>query len=174
MTRDQDVFITLQERTEITSRANADLFVSVHANANTVHSVNGFETYVANDMSFQDKNEDQRKVNQNLLFNELSMSKGAEDVEKIVADMLYTHKQFEARKLADCLASHAVRATKAKGLGVKGSRFFVVRNTLIPAVLVEVGFLTNRKECKLLEDGTYRQALAKALADGIMDFANSH
>lgn len=173
MTRDQDVFISLQERTEITSRANADLFVSVHANANTVNSVNGFEAYVANEMSFQDRNEDQRKINQQLLFNTLSMSRGSEDVEKIVADMLYTHKQFEAKKLAGCLARHAVGTTKAKNLGIKGSRFFVVRNTLIPAVLVEVGFLTNPKEGRQLEDSMYRQELAKALADGIMEFANA-
>ena len=173
MTRDQDVFISLQERTEITSRTNADLFVSVHANANTVNSVNGFEAYVANEISFQDRNEDQRKINQQLLFNTLSMSRGSQDVEKIVADMLYTHKQFESKKLAGCLARHAVGATKAKNLGVKGSRFFVVRNTLIPAVLVEVGFLTNPKESKQLEDGTYRQELARALADGIMEFAES-
>src|SRR3989338_10293546 len=173
MTRDQDVFISLQERTEITSRANADLFVSVHANANTVHSVNGFEAYVAKDMGFQDKNEDQRKINHQLLFNELSMIRGSEDVEKIVADMLYTHKQFEARKLAGCLARHAVGATKANNLGVKSSRFFVVRNTLIPAVLVEVGFLTNPREARQLEDGAYRQQLAVALADGIKEFAGS-
>ena len=94
-------------------------------------------------------------------------------MEKIVADMLYTHKQFEARKLAGCLARHAVGATKANNLGVKSSRFFVVRNTLIPAVLVEVGFLTNPREARQLEDGVYRQQLAVALAAGIMEFADS-
>ena len=171
MTRDTDEFITLEERTKITSRANADLFISVHANSSPARNVTGLEVYVAHDMSLKDRNEDQRRENQKLLFQRLSMAGDSQDVGTIVADMLYTYKQSEAIKFADYLAEATGLGIRAKNRGVKGSRFFVVRNTLIPAVLVEVGFLTNAKEARQLQDQTYRQQIASVLAESIMDYA---
>jgi N-acetylmuramoyl-L-alanine amidase len=173
MTRDRDEFISLQERTAIASRANVDLFISVHANSSPVRSVQGLEVYIAEDMSLKDRDEDQRKINHTLLFKELAIKKGSTDVEKIVADMMYTHKQQEANKLAGDLATQTVKSLKTKNRGVKSSRFFVVRNTLVPAILVEVGFLTNPKEAGLLEDGVYRQKIAQALSESIEDYVKA-
>ena len=174
MTRRKDEFISLQRRTEITSRANADLFISVHANSSPVRSVHGIEVFIAQDMGYKDKNEVQRKKNKKLLFKELSIKRGSTDIENIVSDMLYTYKQPEAKKLAERIVRKTVKMTKTKNRGVKKSRFFVVRNTLIPAVLVEVGFLTNPKEAKLLKTGSYREKMALALAEGIEDYVRAH
>jgi N-acetylmuramoyl-L-alanine amidase len=172
MTRSSDVFISLQERTEIASRSNADLFVSVHANASPVRSVHGLEVFTSKQLRFQDKAEVQRKTNQQLMFANMSMKKGSNDLMNIVSDMLYTHKQGAAKTLAKQLSKKTSRAVKTKNRGEKQSRFYVLRNTLIPAVLVEVGFLTNPKESKLLQTGTYRQRIARGIAESIIDYAN--
>lgn len=172
MTRERDEFISLQKRTEIASRSKADLFVSVHANSSPVRSVHGLEVFTSKYLGFKDRNAQQRKTNQRLMFSHLSMKKGATDVANIVSDMLYTHKQAEAKTLAQQLAKKTARRIKTKNRGEKESRFYVVKNTLIPAILIEVGFLTNPKESKLLQTSKYRQRVARGIAESILDYAD--
>ncbi len=172
MTRKNDKFIPLEGRSEIASRANADLFVSVHANSSPARSVYGLEVYSSKNLSFIDKIASQRRLNENLMFKNLAIKKGAPDVEKIVSDMLYTHKQTESRVLAKYVAKQTAKFAKTKNRGAKTARFNVLRNTLIPAVLVEVGFLTNPKEERLLKTSAYRQKVANSLARSITDYAN--
>jgi len=174
MTRERDEFISLQKRTEIASRSKADLFISVHANSSPIRSIHGLEVYTSKYLGFKDRNAQQRKTNQRLMFNRLSMKRGASDVENIVSDMLYTHKQAEAKTLAKQLAKKTAKHIKTKNRGEKESRFYVVKNTLIPAILVEVGFLSNPKESKLLQTSKYRQRVARGIAESILDYANGH
>ena len=174
MTRERDEFISLQKRTEIASRSKADLFVSVHANSSPVRSIHGLEVYTSKYLGFKDRNAQQRKTNQRLMFNHLSMKRGASDVANIVSDMLYAHKQAEAKTLAKQLAKKTAKHIRTKNRGEKESRFFVVKNTLIPAILVEVGFLSNPKESKLLQTSTYRQRVARGIAESILDYANGY
>jgi N-acetylmuramoyl-L-alanine amidase len=172
MTRDKDEFISLEERTEFASRSMADLFVSIHANSSPVRNVNGFEVFTVDYLDFKERNEDQRKKNQNLMFRNLSMSNGDPDVMHIIADMLYVHKLAESDVLAQYFTKETTRSAKTKNRGEKKSRFFVLRNTLVPAVLVEIGFLTNPKEAKLLQTLSYREKMARALAKSIIDYAD--
>lgn len=171
MTREKDEFISLAKRTEITSKSVADLFVSIHANSSPVRGVHGLEVYTADYLSFKERNEDQRKKNQNLMFRRLSMKRNDSSIKNIISDMLYVHKQRESKILAKHLAKKTTRLIKTKNRGEKKSRFYVLRNTLIPAILVEVGFLTNPKEVKLLQTGSYRQKIANGLAKSIIDYA---
>jgi len=173
MTRERDVFISLQKRTEIASRSKADLFVSVHANSSPSRSAHGLEVFTAKNLGRKDKKEGQRKTNHRLMYRNLSMKKSSSDVKKIVSDMLYTHKQAESKKLAEHITKKTTRVVKTKNRGAKNSRFYVLRNTLIPAVLVEVGFLTNPKESKLLQTGAYREKVARGIAESIQNYANS-
>ncbi len=170
MTRDRDEFISLQERTEITSRSKADLFVSIHANASKTRSVHGLEVFQAKYLNAKERKEAQRKTNRRLMYGNLLMKKEDANVGNIVSDMLYTHKQVESEALAKQLAEKTSRLIKTKNRGDKTSRFYVLRNTLIPAVLVEVGFVTNPKEAKLLRAGSYRQRIARGLAESILDY----
>lgn len=172
MTRARDEFISLQKRTEIASRSKADLFVSVHANSSPVRSVHGLEVYTAKYLGFKERNAEQRKTNQRLMFNHLSMKRGASGVEKIVSDMLYVHKQAKAETLAKQLAKKTAKRIKTKNRGKKESQFYVVKNTLIPAILIEVGFLSNPKESKLLQTSTYRQRVARGIAESILEYAH--
>ena len=172
MTRDSDEFITLQRRTEITCEADADLFVSIHANSSPSKSISGIEVYMLSDLSDLDKEEAQRKSNRHLLFQNFNIKRPDDSVERIVDDLLYDNKQLESEKFAGFVAGEISKYTKAKNRGAKQSRFFVLRNTLIPAILIEVGFLTNPKEERLLKTGQYRQEMAKGIAQSILDYAN--
>lgn len=172
MTRVKDEFITLQKRTEIASRSKADLFVSIHANSSPVRSVHGFEVYTAKYLGYKERNSGQRKTNQRLMFNHLAMKRGASDLNNIVSDMIYTHKQSHSETLAKQLSRSTAKRIKTRNRGEKKSNFFVVKNTLIPAILIEVGFLSNPKESKLLQTGTYRQRVARGIAESIMDYAH--
>jgi N-acetylmuramoyl-L-alanine amidase len=172
MTRTDDTFIELKDRTEIASRAAADLFVSVHANSSPARSVFGVEVFSLVDLNPMEKREAQRELNHQLMFKNMAMLKDPRDLDEILADMLYIHKQAAAKAFASRIAMTTAGATKTKNRGCKESRFFVLRNTLVPAVLVEVGFLSNPKEERLLTTSAYRQKVADGLAQSILDYAN--
>lgn len=170
MTRDKDEFITLEGRTEIASRSKADLFVSIHANANPSKNLAGLEIYYLEDLSTKDKKEEQRLKNHDILFGELAMDQGVTDLEKIIADLLFTHKQRESPALADNFAKSIADAVGMVNRGDKTARFFVLRNTLVPAVLIEMGYLSNAQEEKLLSSADYQQRLAGGIAQAILEY----
>lgn len=170
MTRETDEFITLEKRTEIATRVQADLFVSIHANANQSRNIDGFEVYYMGEFLTKDKKEDQRQKNTGALFSRLKMRQDLPELDKIVADMLYDHKQYESRALAGRLARDVSKFTGTQDRGERAARFFVLRNTLIPAVLVEVGYLSNAREEKLLQSDDHRQKLADGIAESIADY----
>ncbi|MCA9400931.1 MAG: N-acetylmuramoyl-L-alanine amidase, partial [Candidatus Omnitrophica bacterium] len=129
--------------------------------------------FTLKDLNHLEKNETQRMANHRLFFNHVSMQKNDKNLEEILADMLYSHKQYASQKLADQIASQMVRSTKGRFRGNKNARFYVLRNTLVPSVLVEVGFLSNPKEEKLLIDRGYQQKIAQGIAEGIIKHAKN-
>ena len=172
MTRKDDTFFSLPERTAIASRSRADLFISIHANSSPVRSVHGVEVYCLKDLGTLEKNEAQRQANHKLMFKNLAMKKGSVNLDDIVADMLYTHKQSVSPALAANLVERVAQTAKTRDRGEKQSRFFVLRNTLIPAVLAEIGFVTNPREGRLLKTDDYRQKIAEGLAKGILGYGD--
>jgi N-acetylmuramoyl-L-alanine amidase len=88
--------------------------------------------------------------------------------------MMDTVKTAQSQKLAKLIIreGRADPDVRVRGDGIRICRFFVVRNTLIPAVLVETGFLSNRQEHNKLVSSPYRQKMAEIIARGILDFAN--
>lgn len=171
MTRDKDNFISLNERTEMASKSAADLFISIHANSSPARSAKGIEVYSLADLTNAERNEDQRQMNEGLMFRRLAMKHDDHDLQMIISDMLYIKKQSESYPLAEVILDGASRFVMAENRGIKDARFFVLRNTLIPAILIEVGFLSNPQEEQLLNSSGYRQKLAYAIAKGIIDYA---
>ncbi len=172
MTRRQDEFISLAQRTEITSRSKADLFISIHANSSPVKSVHGVEVFSHRELGIKGQREAQRKKNHVVLFNSLNMKKGYPALKKTLSDMLYGYKGSMSRIAASYVVRGLSRKARARNRGTKKSSFFVLRNTLIPAVLVEVGFLSNRREEGLLKTSSYRQKIADALAESIVKYVH--
>jgi N-acetylmuramoyl-L-alanine amidase len=76
-------------------------------------------------------------------------------------------------KLASTISKHCVKRVVLKNRGVKRSGFFVLRNTLVPSVLIEVGFITNKNDAGHLKHSSYRQDIAEMIADGVRDYIRS-
>lgn len=171
MTRDRDEFISLEERTEIATRVKADLFVSIHANSHPSRAVDGVEVYSLRDLESHEKRDPQRLKNQRILFQNLQMKTGDKTLESVIADMLFQHKMAESHLLAGRLVKGTTMSAQANNLGAKRAGFFVLRNTLIPAALVEVGFLTNAREENSLKDPSYRQKIADGLTESLFGYA---
>lgn len=168
MTRDTEDFVTLNDRTMMASRPDVDLFVSIHANANKTRGANGIEVYYAGSLNADDKREDQRLANERKICSLFNMRSDIPDLKGIVTDMLYSYKRGFSPGLSDAVARGLSRELPRQSRGSKPERFFVLRNTLVPAVLVEVGFLTNPKEAGLLKDSSFRQRLADSITKSVL------
>jgi len=171
MTRRTDVFIPLEERTAIANRANADLFLSIHANAGRSRVANGIETYFLNFASNPEAEQVAAREN--------SASGGTmHNLPDIVQAIALNNKLDESKDLArmvqDALIARVKPQHKAvRNRGVKQGPFVVLIGAQMPSVLAEVSFITNRTEITLLQKPTYRQRLAQGLFDAINKYQKS-
>jgi N-acetylmuramoyl-L-alanine amidase len=171
MTRPTDKFISLSKRTEIANNSRADLFVSIHANANHARSLNGFEIYYVA-ASISDSNRALNSArNARLNFDSGCFASNSQDLRAILWDMVYTYSRAESIELAHSICRSADDNLGIRIIGVKGAKFQVLTCAQMPAVLVEVGFLSNRDEEERLKDKYYRQKIAEGIVGGIRDYA---
>ncbi|MDD5205976.1 MAG: N-acetylmuramoyl-L-alanine amidase, partial [Desulfobacterales bacterium] len=165
LTRDKDLFVPLERRTAFANMHKADLFISLHINAHKQDDVHGLETYFLNMAT------DERAVMVAARENATS-EKNISDLQKILNDLMLNTKISESSKLAHevqkgILLNVKKRFDKVRDLGVKQAPFYVLIGAEMPAVLVEVGFITNDMEKKRLLSKPYIEALANGLVAGI-------
>jgi len=172
MTRSTDVFIPLPERHEIANNAGADLFVSVHSNASRTRSMNGFEVYyVCPSVNDQLRAEAVGgRVPPGL--DTASLGGDSAVLNKTLWDMRFSSCRAESIALSRSVCVSAEHILGVKILGVKPARFEVLKGARMPAVLVEVGFISHVSEAKKLNNGFYRQQIAQAIAEGILGYAH--
>jgi N-acetylmuramoyl-L-alanine amidase len=173
-TRDDDVFIELNDRPALAARQGADAFLAIHANAMGDRSVTGIELFYCDDRyDTVAVAADATRAGRSPLPKELGGSRPLPAAAGQAAlQMLLEEYQRESRELAAALQSAFARA----GLQVRSVRsagYRVLRLAETPAVLVEIGFLTNRNEEALLRTDSYRRRLAAALADGVDSYRRS-
>ena len=171
MTRATDVFIPLEERTRIANRTEADLFLSIHANASRNSKAHGVETYFLNFANSPDAEAVAARENAG---SAASMHK----LPEIVRAITLNNKIDESRDFAEMVQKAMVRrlSTRNKNLrdiGVKQAPFVVLIGASMPSVLAEMSFVTNKQDAALLKTGTYRQHIAEALLDGIVKYQQS-
>lgn len=176
MTRDRDVFVELDDRPGIAINNKADLFVSIHANANRRRTARGIETYI------QGIHATDRDAMATAARENATSMKTLSELNDVVKDMLkgltMTVNDEESIKLAHTVHSSLVSNVKlyqksVVDLGVKRAFFYVLVNSQIPSILAEVGFISNPEEERLLRKPEYRQKIAEALFDGIKKFVES-
>ena len=167
MTRKDDTFISLKDRSKISNKRNADLFVSIHANAAKRKSAHGIETYFLGTSHNKQALETAARENRGLVN-----SVKDDRVQQILASLITTTKINDSSRLASRVQDNLYRSSKKvnpnlKNLGVKEGPFYVLHGADMPSILVEVGFLTNRKEAKMLSQSQYVYRLASSIAEGI-------
>ena len=171
MTRSDDTFIPLEERTAIANEKAADLFVSVHANASRDRSARGIETYYLNFTSNPEALEVAAREN-------ATSQESVHQLQDLIKKIAMTEKIAESEEFARQLQKEVYRRTtqlsgKQRDRGVKKAPFVVLIGANMPSVLAEISFLTNPRDEKSLRRSDYRQKIAEALYEGILDYVNN-
>jgi len=171
LTRSDDRFIPLEERTAIANREGADLFISVHVNASPNADARGVETY------YLDNTTDEAALRMAARENGIAREK-ITDLQFILSDMVQNLKLEDSVTLAHRLQGSVVtqvarRYGEVRDLGVKKAQFYVLVGARMPSVLVELFFVTNKTEARALSSEAYQEALADALYDGIKKYQES-
>ena len=167
MTRDEDFDIELPKRAEFANEKRAALLVSIHANWSPSPKSRGLETYVVSFGKSHDKG-----VNELVAREEGTVainSSQAKDVVRVIVEDLERYGKYDASlRAAKSLQSELVTELERRDRGIFQAPFAVLRRSQIPAVLVEVGFLSHPEECKALSTNQYRSKIAKSLSSGIL------
>lgn len=164
LTRDSDVYLSLEERTAIANTQNADLFISIHTNAAPDRRASGFETYILNLAT------DDEAIRVAARENATSM-KNISDLDSILKDLMQNAKVSESTRLATYVQNEALAQLGNKysirNKGVKKAPFYVLLGAEMPSILVETGFISNPEECRRLVNPEYQRLLAQGILDGI-------
>ncbi len=180
LTRETDVFIPLEERTVTANKKNADFFVSIHANASPRRKAKGIETYLLNWTDDEEAMRVAARENRISLKKMKAMNRKMQiDVLDIIkSDLMRQNKRDESVKLAHYIQKSMV-STLDNGdnnildLGVKQGLFYVLFGARMPSVLVEVSFISNPEEEKLLSEESHRMQIAKSIAEGLNKYLTS-
>lgn len=173
LTRDRDVFLALEERTAIANSKDADLFISVHVNSAPNRQARGVETYVL-DMLASDDEAMRVAARENA-----SSARSFSDLQGIIQQLLNHTKLQESIQLAEHVHQTTVTTLRRaydgriSDRGVRRAPFVVLVGARMPAVLVEVGFMSNPEEERLLTDEQYLNRLAQGIAAGIGEYADN-
>jgi len=174
MTRTSDTPVSLQKRADIANKSGADLFVSVHINASVSRKMSGFECYYLS--SVMDDTARARDTAERVPFksDEGVVSARGTRLSATLWDMAFT----EYRRESDELAGSICKTVRKTGLmptsKVKFARFYVLKHTRMPAVLVEMGYLSNWKEEKKFTDPKFIDKMTNALAEGILSYKKEY
>ncbi len=172
LTRRDDTFVPLRSRTAFANKSGADVFISIHANSALKKDINGIETFFLNVEATDD---DARRLAamENSLKEYPVAPAGAgdaDDLQEILSDLTQTIAHHESGSLAEALQESLVAGTGRENRGVKQAPFTVLSGAIMPAALVEVGFISNPFEGKRIASEKDQLKTADSIADGIAGF----
>lgn len=180
LTRDSDEHLSANHRRDLAERASfatpdRNLFISIHANAASSKNARGIETFVFGEPLEQSLIE--RAIRENgggdESLGEALTNESIEVASREAGQILSETQLNYSRRLAHSVQQRLVAATGAVDRGVKQNVFFVIRNARAPAILVELGFVSNPEEGRKLASESYQATLARALADGVLEFLST-
>ncbi|HJU45067.1 MAG TPA: N-acetylmuramoyl-L-alanine amidase [Vicinamibacterales bacterium] len=171
LTRRTDVYVPLEERTEIANRQNADMFLSIHANASRNEDARGIETFFLSFASSPDAEAVAARENS-------ASARDMHQLPDLVKAITLNNKLDESRDLAtmvqDALVSNLRKSHKdIRSRGVKKAPFVVLIGAAMPSVLAEISFVSNTRELALLKTPAYRQKIAEALYAAVTKYRRS-
>ncbi len=171
MTRESDIFLDPESRTVIANQKQADLFISIHANANRSKKLSGIESFYLNFSQNPSVIETAAREN-------ATSTKNISEMKDIIEKIVQNSKIVESKELAESIQNSLVKSlsqnySNVKSLGVKGGPFWVLIGGEMPSVLVEVSHLSNPTEEKRLNSPKYRQRVAQGIYEGIIEYVSS-
>ncbi|MEO0088757.1 MAG: N-acetylmuramoyl-L-alanine amidase [candidate division WOR-3 bacterium] len=172
LTRNSDIFLSLSERAKIANDNKADLFISIHCNSAPKKNsyASGFEVYFLSEARSDWERAVAQAENEVIKY-EITKSDVNDDLLAfILADLAQQEFLKESQELAAAIQDAVCEVLDIENRGVKQAGFYVLKGAFMPAVLIECGFLSNRKEEALLIKDWYQDKLAKGIAEGIKRF----
>jgi N-acetylmuramoyl-L-alanine amidase len=170
MTRSTDVFIPLEERTAIANARDADLFLSIHANASRDSSARGIETYFLN---FARSRHAEAVAARENAISEATLK----DLQQLVKAITLNSKIDESRDFAasiqEAMVSGVRRHNAVPDRGVHTAPFYVLIGANMPAILAEISFVTNPEDERRLRSPDYREMLARSLLGGVRTYLDA-
>ena len=168
LTRRDNTYVPLEERTAIANREGADLFLSIHANASRNTAAHGVETYYLSFASTPDAEAVAARENS-------ASERAMHNLPDIIKAIALNNKLDESRDLAAMVQESMVTRLRRphknlRNLGVKKAPFVVLIGAGMPSVLAEISFLTNRQEAQLLKTQAYKQKIAESLHEAVMKY----
>ncbi len=171
LTRSTDTFLPLSQRVDKANASHADLFLCVHANANRNRNVRGFEVYYVS----PSVNDNERAVSAARTdapnLGNISVSNASLNLKTALWDMIYGYSRAESMELGRSICKSVQGEVNNRISGIKGARYFVLKGARMPAVLIEVGYLSNAEEERCLKNSFFRQQIAEGIKSGLLDYA---
>ena len=165
LTRESDQFLSLKDRVKIANVWNADLFVSIHANSSQFPRVRGFEVYFLN----AEATDEQARKLAHIENDGLSMPL-KNDVLSILSDVQTNNHINESSHFAENVFSSMATRAITLARAVRQGPFTVLHGTTMPAILIEVGYVTNVEDALNLSKDSYLKRLSNAISVGILDY----
>lgn len=171
LSRTGDHFVALRDRTQFANKERAQLFVSIHANSHRDLGSEGVETYFLSSEATDNEARQVAALENGVIELEQGNSRAKMDILKtILWDLAQSEFQEESSQLAETVQDSVARTLRIPGRGVKQAGFYVLGGAAMPAILVEIGFLTNRREERRLADPQYRERVARAIYAGLSEY----
>ncbi len=170
LTRDSDSAISLDDRTSLANHERAGLFLSLHANSSRAVGAHGSETYYLS-LDTSDRVSQDIARRENLAPAAAPESPAANpDLDFILWDMAQSAHITESSRLAEAIQTQLNVVSKTENRGIKQAPFRVLAGATMPAVLVEVGFISHPEEEKQLRSAAFQESVAVAIAKAVGEF----
>ena len=168
MTRDSDVYISLRGRIKKAHQSQADLFISIHADSSTNTSAKGLSIYTLSETSSDREAAAlaERENKSDILF-EMDLGDVKQDASTVLIDLAQGETMKQSRSYADYVANEMAKNVHTLPQPHRHAGFAVLKSPNVPAVLLEMGYLSNRKEEAQLQKSAYRKKLSEALVRAI-------
>ena len=170
MTRERDDFLPLSQRTEIANAAQADLFVSIHCNSSLSSRGDGFETYFLSPDATDKAAEAVARLENSVVALETQKGSSSSRLGELLASMAVYNFVNESSKFAALICRSVKTKARHGKTAVKEADFYVLRGAQMPAVLVELEYLSNPVTETKLRSSRFRAEMVKGVADGVLAY----
>ena len=175
MTRGDDRFVSLGNRTRFANENHADIFVCIHTNASTSRNAKGMETFfLSTAMTSDERAVEALENNVVELYEGKAEKQKYDDLAFILSDLSQTEHLENSSNLATFVHHNMVTGTGSCDRGIKQANFYVLRGAFMPSILVEMGFISNPQEESLLKVSEYQDRLALTIFEGIKRFKSHY
>ena len=170
MTRTRDVYVDHKERIRIARAGGADLFISIHADSAGNKTARGASVYTLADRA---KNRSKRIVNSQNWIMDVDLTEQSDPVGDILVDLAQRSTSTQSEKFADTLLEELDGTTHLIGNSHRRAGYFVLLAPDVPAVLLEMGFLSNVQDERLLKNADHRKKVLKSVTRSINKYFDS-